>query len=104
MKPALVTLAAAAAVAFGLAAQPAVAKAHPRVPGLSCSALASSLGPGNVWRSFFHGERETLFNHRWPFTGAPCFRSKGDCQNWLYWAQTDYPLDQEIRWCRRGLG
>jgi hypothetical protein len=102
MRTAIVTLAAGIASAFLIAGQPAEAKPHPRVAGLDCGQLVQRVGAANVWRAFFYGEKETLFNHRWPFTAAPCFRNPSDCQNWLYWAQTDYPLDQEVRWCRRG--
>jgi hypothetical protein len=104
MRTAIVAVAAGIAGAILLAIPPAAAKAHSRVAGLDCGGLAQRVGPGNVWRTFFYGEKQTLFDHRWPFTAAPCFRSQGDCRNWLYWAQTDYPLDQEIRTCRRGLG
>ena len=87
------------------AGQPAAGEGTPaRGAASTARLLAQRVGSGNVWRDFFSGERETLFDHRWPFIAAPCFRTLSDCQNWLYWAQTDYPLDQEIRRCRRGLG
>src|SRR6185436_2141191 len=102
MRTAVLTLA-SIATALLFAGQPAQAKAHPRVAGLACAPLAQRVGPANVWRTYFFGERETLFGSRWPFTAAPCFRTLSDCQNWLYWAQTDYPLEHEIDRCRRGL-
>jgi hypothetical protein len=104
MRTTIATLAAGIATTLLLAGQPAEATPHPRVAGLDCGGLARRIGPGNVWRAFFSGEKETLFDHRWPFTAAPCFKTQADCRNWLYWAQTDYPLDQEVRLCRRGLG
>jgi hypothetical protein len=92
-----------AAMIPSIAARPALAKEHPRVNGLSCSAVAQSSGPANVWRAYFYGESQGLFNNRWPYSAAPCFRSQTDCENWLYWAQTDYPLEQNITRCHRGL-
>ena len=99
-----VVLVAATAMIAALAAEPAAANVHPRVAGLDCGALARSVGPGNVWRAYFYGEKVTAFDHRWPFSDAPCFRSQTDCRNWLYWAQTDYPFEQDVRWCHRGIG
>jgi hypothetical protein len=104
MRAAFVILSAGIGIALLVTGGPAAAKAHPRTPGRDCGGLVQRVGSGNVWRTFFHGERETLFDHRWPFTAAPCFLSRSDCVNWLYWAQTDYPLEQEVRTCRRGLG
>ena len=103
MRSVLMATGLALAALLVLAAEGAAAKAHPRVAGRDCGALAQRVGSANVWRAFFSGEKETLFDHRWPFTAAPCFLSRTDCVNWLYWAQTDYPLNQEIRTCRRGL-
>ena len=103
MRAAIVTLAAGIATAVLFAGQPAAGEGAPACGGPRLRSLGATVGPANVWRAYFFGERETLFNQRWPFTAAPCFRTLSDCQNWLYWAQTDYPLDQEIRWCRRGL-
>ena len=99
-----VVLVAATAMIAASAAHPAAAKVHPRVTGLDCGALARSVGPRNVWRAYFYGEKITGINNRFVFSDAPCFRSQADCQNWLYWAQTDWPLEQDVRWCHRGLG
>jgi hypothetical protein len=85
------------------AAQPAQAKEHPRVAGLSCSALARSMGAGNVWQTYFYGEQLLGINHRFVYSEAPCFRTEVDCRNWLYWAQTDWPREQDVRWCHRGI-
>jgi hypothetical protein len=99
-----VVVIAIAAVMAATAAQQASAKAHPRVAAVGCSTLAESVGSGSVWHAYFYGEQKVGINRRIVFSDAPCFRTQADCQNWLYWAQTDWPYEQNVRWCRRGLG
>ena len=69
-----------------LSAPHAAQAAPPRVPAYSCDTLASTIGP-----------RETTI-------ASPCFRTETACKAWLYWAQTDWPLVNTFRPCRKGLG
>ena len=98
------------AAPFGLAAfltlaaaNPAEAAQPPRVPAYDCGYLASVKGPGNVWQTWFHGERETLFDRREQYTAAPCFPTQAECKAWLYWAQSDWQKYSTFRPCRKGI-
>ncbi len=73
-----------------------------RVNAYSCGYLASSIGRHNVWQTWFTGERHQLFGPREHFTAAPCFKTRSACTDWLYWAQTDWPLTNTFRPCRKG--
>jgi hypothetical protein len=77
--------------------------APPRVEALDCGALAAQKGPANLWQTWFHGERETLFDRREFTTAAPCFTTQANCKAWLYWAQTDWQKYSTFRPCRKGL-
>jgi len=90
------------ALTLGLAL-PAQAADHPRVSGQSCSRLAASVGVRNVWSARFDGEKMMLFGGYLEKSDAPCFRTESDCRNWLYWAQSDYPLHNSVQFCHRGL-
>jgi hypothetical protein len=95
---------AAALVAGAAAPLPALAKAYPKVAGMSCSAAASKVGAGNVWRTSFAGAQDTqskFFRYRW-YRAAPCFTSQGNCKAWLYNTQTTYPLFMDFVPCHRG--
>ena len=96
---------------LGLAALLVLSAAHgaqaappPRVGGYSCGALASAIGPRNVWQTWFTGYRHQLFGPPQQYTAAPCFKTQAACRAWLYWAQTDYPMRNTFRPCRKGPG
>ena len=76
----------------------------PRVSPESCGALASTIGPRNVWQTWFRGSHRQLFDRIDWYTASPCFRTQAACKAWLYWAQTDWPLVNTFRPCRKGLG
>jgi hypothetical protein len=103
MRPIAATLFAILLAAGTVSPPPALAASHPRVQGQSCPVLAKSMGRANVWNAWFHGARENIFEEMEYYSAAPCFRTGSDCKNWLYWAQSDWPRDQLIRFCRRGL-
>ena len=95
---------------LGLAALAALAMPHaanaapPRVAAYSCGALAAQVGPRNVWQTWFRGMHHELFGPPSRYYAAPCFRTEAACRAWLYWAQTDWPLQNTFRPCRRGIG
>ena len=92
----------AALLAFAV---PHTAEAAPaRVPAYSCSYLAATVGPSHVWQTWFRGARKPLFGPRQFYVAAPCFKTYSACKAWLYWAQTDWPLTNTFRACRKGIG
>lgn len=84
------------------APHPASAAQPPRVAAESCNSLAATIGPHNVWRTWFTGSRERLFGEPEWYTASPCFRTQATCKAWLYWAQTDWPRQNTFRPCRKG--
>lgn len=76
-----------------------------------CLMLAKTIGASRVWWGRHVGAKEveddTLFfsvgPRRIQFDDIGCFKTKKDCENWLYWKRTDYPIFSSISACRRGL-
>jgi hypothetical protein len=104
-------LVAGLAMLSGLAAAPAMvqAKTPPRVPAYSCSALSAAIGASKVWQTQFEGNRPSPldFFREHPrmehYAAAPCFKTEAACKAWLYWIQSDWPLQNNYRPCRRGI-
>ncbi len=67
---------------------PAAAAQPPRVQGYECSLLG---GTGGVWQATYWAHYENIFGQRDTLMLAPCFKTKGTCEAWFYWAQTDWP-------------
>ena len=94
---------------LGLAALLALAAPHqasaapPRVGAYSCSVLSASIGPRNVWQTWFTGSRRQLFDQIDWYTASPCFKTQAACTAWLYWAQTDWPRRNTFKPCRKGI-
>jgi hypothetical protein len=78
--------------------------APPRVSAYRCGALASTIGPHNVWQTWFTGGRKPFMQPREWYTASPCFKTQAACKAWLYWAQTDWPLVNTFKACRKGIG
>ncbi len=94
---------------LGLAALMALSAPHaaqaaqpPRVSSYSCGYLASTIGPRNVWHTWFTGSRHQLFGPPNWYTASPCFKTQAACKAWLYWAQTDWPRQNTFRPCWKG--
>ena len=103
MRKAIALAAAAAAVALLALAGSAASTEHPRVKPGNCHALASKLGASNVWYARFSGFFVDINDvHQWARV-SPCFSSQTACVNWLYWEMTDYPRDQDVQRCRKGI-
>ncbi len=102
-----------ASLAIGSAAltvpQMASAKTPARVPAYSCAVLASTIGPSKVWQAQFQGNRPSPmdFFRDHPrmehYAAAPCFMTQSACQAWLYWIQSDWPLQNNYWPCRKGI-
>jgi hypothetical protein len=75
---------------------------RPRPAPGHCPALAARHGPGGVWWGRFAGERENIFDQIEQTSVEACFTTAEDCRNWLYWMQSDYPLNAWIVSCTRG--
>jgi hypothetical protein len=77
--------------------------APPRVAAYSCGYLASTIGPRNVWQTWFTGSQRQLFDQIEWYTASPCFKTQAACKAWLYWAQTDWPRQNTFKPCRKGI-
>ena len=88
-----------------LSAPHAAQAAPPRVPAYSCGTLASTIGPQQCLADLVHAARASSCSDRRDYyTASPCFKTQAACKAWLYWAQTDWPLVNTFRPCRKGLG
>ena len=74
----------------------------PRVAAESCGALAATIGPANVVQAVFWGQRPDPFERIEETYVSVCFRSKSQCNAWLYWAQTDWQQSHVLTRCRVG--
>ncbi len=87
---------------------PSFAAQRPNPKPEKCFALAKEIGASRVWWGRHVGwrERDTMFDwgpRREYFNGIGCFKTRQDCENWLYWKRTEYDFFQAIKPCRRGL-
>jgi hypothetical protein len=79
------------------------AKTPPRVHGMSCVAAAAKVGPAKTWQATYWGWRRDIFDrHNEQFLQSPCFTTQATCKAWLYWAQTDFPNEIVIKFCKQG--
>jgi hypothetical protein len=101
----LMSMVAAAAIFLPTvtAAPAAYTNPHPRVQPGSCYALSAKLGQSKVWQAAFSAQRLDVFDHPEWINVAPCFATHADCFNWLYWAQTDWPDQNYVGFCKRGM-
>jgi hypothetical protein len=102
----IVSLAAAATFALSTAAVPTFANAAntpPRVLGQNCAVVAAKVGKAKTWQAVYWGWRRDIFDrHNEQSLQAPCFTTQASCKAWLYWAQTDYPNEIVIHFCKSG--
>lgn len=105
------SLATAALVAFGVTMTPPLAIAAgpyrpppPRVEGMSCAAAIAKVGRAKTWQALYWGWRRDIFDrHDEEFMQAPCFTTQASCKAWLYWAQTDFPNETQMKFCKPGV-
>ncbi|WP_316858105.1 hypothetical protein [uncultured Cohaesibacter sp.] len=87
------------------------ASIRPKPKPSKCLALAREIGASRVWWGRHVGAKEvesddlffTFRARKVEFDDIGCFRSRKDCENWLYWKRTEYPLFSSISPCRKGL-
>ncbi|WP_157967704.1 hypothetical protein [Cohaesibacter intestini] len=87
---------------------PSLAAQRPNPKPEKCFALAKQIGASRVWwgRHVGSRERDTMFDwgpRREYFNAIGCFKSRQDCENWLYWKRTEFYDFHAIKPCRRGL-
>lgn len=86
----------------------AASKKRPRPQPQRCFTLAKKIGASRVWWGRHVGYRDVDPVFEWGpkrevFNDIACFRSRKDCENWLYWMRTDFPHSTYYKPCRRGL-
>jgi hypothetical protein len=52
--------------------------------------------------AYFSGEKIVGIDHRFVFSDFRCFPTEADCKAWLYRVQSDWPFEQNVRFCHRG--
>lgn len=91
------------AAAMTLAMPPlAEAAPPPRVKGLNCRTLAKQIPASSMWTATFRGNRIGHFDIRESTFQVKCFKSQADCKAWVYWIQSDWPLENQVKRCRKG--
>ena len=102
----VISVAAAVTMAIGVTSAPPIAlaaKTPPRVQGLNCAATAAKVDRAKTWQALYWGWRRDIFDrHNEEFMQAPCFTTQASCKAWLWWAQTDYPNEIVIHFCKTG--
>lgn len=83
-------------------------KARTRPVPQRCFTLAKKVGPSRVWWGRHTGYRDIDPMFKWGPTRETvneiaCFKTRKQCEDWLYWMRTDYPHSTHYRPCRRGL-
>jgi hypothetical protein len=98
------TLFAACALAL-LPALSEPAAAQPRPAYGDCRDMTTTYGPGSVWWGRFSGGRKS----KWGFrdgveykTTELCFKSRSDCEAWLYRLKSDWQYMPRWNECLRG--
>ena len=86
-----------------LAIPRAEAAPPPRVSGSVCSVLARSTPASGIWWAAFSGARSGFFDQRDVTYEVRCFTDLADCKAWLYWMQSDWPAENLLNRCARGL-
>ncbi|MCK0196384.1 hypothetical protein MWN34_05590 [Ancylobacter sp. 6x-1] len=73
-------------------------------PGGDCRAMAASGSPGALWYGHFTGRRQSPWNLDFieGKTVEGCFRTRAECDNWLYQWRSTYQLDFWNDYCAKG--
>ncbi|SNY92760.1 hypothetical protein SAMN04515647_3029 [Cohaesibacter sp. ES.047] len=93
---------------FSAFAPVALANDRPNPEPARCLSLAQTIGASRVWWGQHIGYRERSDIFEWgprkeTFNDIGCFRSRKDCEDWLYWKRTEYPEFRIAKPCRKGL-
>ncbi|MGA0561169.1 hypothetical protein ACO2RV_01885 [Ancylobacter sp. VNQ12] len=70
-------------------------------PGGDCAAMARSIPPNKLWYGHFTGQREwgTFLDRIQTRTVEGCFRTKAECENWLYQWRSTYQYNFWADYC-----
>ncbi|WP_018389835.1 hypothetical protein [Ancylobacter sp. FA202] len=73
-------------------------------PGGDCRKMAASIPPGQLWYGHFTGRRQSPWNVDFieGRTADGCFRSKAECDNWLYQWRSAWQLNFWNDYCVQG--
>jgi hypothetical protein len=80
------------------------------VPGPDCAAMIARYGPRGLWHGRFVGGREVepfMFSDSsfiQSYAAEACFRTRGECDRWLYALNTQFQDRPELSVCRRLRG
>lgn len=70
-------------------------------PGGDCTAMARTIPPSKLWYGHFTGQREwgTFLDRIQTRTVEGCFRTKAECENWLYQWRSTYQYNFWADYC-----
>ena len=72
----------------------------------NCPAMVASISASKVWWGRFSGGKETMFTFGRdaivPKTTEACFRTRQECERWLYDLKSEYQYDPRWNQCRLG--
>lgn len=70
-------------------------------PGGDCKVMAQTIPPNKLWYGHFTGQREwgLYLNQLQTRTVEGCFRSKAECENWLYQWRSTYQYNFWADYC-----
>jgi hypothetical protein len=80
---------------------PAEASAQRRLEW-NCPAMVASIPAGKVWWGRFSGGREFNRGGVLNKTTEACFRTRQECERWLYDLKSEYQYDPRWNQCRLG--
>ncbi len=52
--------------------------------------------------AYFTGQKIVGINNRFTFSDYRCFPTQAECKSWVYRVQSDWPFEQDVRFCHRG--
>ncbi len=98
---------AAVALALALAGAPVPAGAQTftgTFPGGNCEAMARQSAGAELWYGHFTGRRQSPWNFDFieGKTVEGCFRSKAECDNWLYQWRSAWQFEFWNDYCTKG--
>jgi len=93
--------------ALGLAATATPAAAYKftgTFAGGDCRQMAAQIQPARLWYGHFSGQRESIgfFGIIESRTVEGCFRSQGECENWLYQWRSEWQFNSWNDYCAQG--
>jgi hypothetical protein len=69
---------------------------------MNCPQMAATVAPATVWWGRFSGGREFNRGGVLNRTTEACFRTRQECERWLYDLKSEYQYDPRWNQCRLG--